>query len=61
MRSAETVARPTGVRPFIGVASALHAKWSVQVCLIFRLRDGKIVEHWAQQNDLKVRRQLASS
>jgi predicted ester cyclase len=25
---------------------------------IYRLRDGKIVEHWAQRNDLEVRQQL---
>jgi predicted ester cyclase len=25
---------------------------------IFRLRDGKIVEHWAQRNDVEVRQQL---
>ena len=25
---------------------------------IFRVRDGKIVEHWAQRNDLEVRQQL---
>ena len=28
---------------------------------IFRLRDGKIVEHWAQRNDLEVRKQLQGS
>jgi predicted ester cyclase len=27
---------------------------------IFRIRDGKIVEHWAQRNDLEVRQQLQS-
>jgi predicted ester cyclase len=27
---------------------------------IFRIRDSKIVEHWAQRNDLEVRQQLQS-
>jgi predicted ester cyclase len=28
---------------------------------IFRLRDGKIVEHWARRDDLEVRRSLGAS
>jgi steroid delta-isomerase-like uncharacterized protein len=46
-----------GLPLFAGTQSGGRAvEW--QFIHIFRLRDGKIVEHWAQRNDLEVRQQL---
>ena len=42
---------------FAGIKPAgRRVEW--QFIHIFRVRDGKIVEHWAQRNDLEVREQL---
>jgi predicted ester cyclase len=45
---------------FCGVPTPASGKVSVELAHMFRLRDGKIVEHWAVRDDLDMLQQLGA-
>jgi predicted ester cyclase len=45
---------------FRGIATPANAPVSVELAHMFRLRDGKIAEHWAVRDDLGMMQQLGA-